>query len=257
LDIYSHFRKDEKDFIDYILDLKDIVENQFIIKRTSFLTPREQNIMMSIIGLKGQLGVKFNGGLENTERKRGIIYPEYLPVDESDFMLTFFEVKYPTKFHAIDHRDVLGSLMALGLKREKFGDILIKDNRIQLVVASEIASYIKLQIKQIGKSPVDIYEIDKKDLIETGNEWIEKKGTISSNRLDVVLSEVYNLSRQKSQDFIRSKNVQVNYKIIEKQDYLVENDDLISLRKHGRVKILSICEKTAKDRLRVVYSTLR
>jgi RNA-binding protein YlmH len=257
LDIYSHFRKDEKEFIDYIVDLKTIVENQFTVKRTSFLTPREQNIMMSIIGSKGEINVKFNGGLENTERKRGIIYPEYLPVDETDFLLSFFEFKYPTKFHTIEHRSVLGSLMSLGLKREKFGDILIKEKRIQLVAASEIGNYIKLQINKIGNSPVEIIEIDKKDLIEADDEWIEKKATISSNRLDVVISEVYNLSRQKSQEFIKSKNVQVNYKIIEKQDYSIEKDDLISLRKHGRVKILSICEKTAKDRLRVVYSTLR
>ncbi|MER3115534.1 RNA-binding protein, partial [Bacillus altitudinis] len=49
-DIYQHFRKDERAFIDQALEWKRIVQEQYRMKLTDFLDPREQVILSAVTG---------------------------------------------------------------------------------------------------------------------------------------------------------------------------------------------------------------
>ena len=48
-DIYQHFRKDEQPFVDQVLGWKKIALDQYRMKLTDFLDPREQFITQSVI----------------------------------------------------------------------------------------------------------------------------------------------------------------------------------------------------------------
>ena len=76
-----------------------------------------------------------------TERKRAFLYPEYYQVHEDDFKITLYKVEYPQKFISITHPQVLGSLMSLGLKRAKFGDIILSGDQVQFYCAEEVESF--------------------------------------------------------------------------------------------------------------------
>jgi RNA-binding protein YlmH len=252
MNIYQHFRPEEQDFIDQVLHWKDFVESSYTSKLTDFLDPREQHILKVIIGENGNVKVQLFGGTSDSERKRALIMPDYITPTTVDFQINLFEIDYPTKFVSIEHPQVLGSLMSLGLKRGKFGDILMKDGRVQFFSAAEISDYIKVNLESIGRASVRLTEITLEEAIITDELWAEQDTTVSSLRLDTILSSIHHLSRQKSQLFIQQGLVKVNWSTIESQSFECGEGDLLSVRGYGRVKILSIEGKTKKDKWRIV-----
>jgi RNA-binding protein YlmH len=251
MNIYQHFRPEEKEYIDQVLNWQDMVERTYTPKLTDFLDPREQHIMKMLIGEHSNLKCEFFGGDKNAERKRAIIMPDYENVTKDDFQISLFEIEYPSKFIRLEHPQVLGTLMSAGLKRGKFGDILLQDKRIQFFVSEDVESYIVGQIQSIGRASVSLVKLGLESAIDSGELWEEDMITVSSLRLDTVLSAIHHLSRQKSQVLIGQGLVKVNWMITERPSFECQTGDLISARGFGRVKILSIDGKTKKDKWRI------
>ncbi|MEH7272775.1 RNA-binding protein, partial [Neobacillus vireti] len=247
MNIYQHFRPEERDFIDQVLSWKDFVESSYSPKLTDFLDPREQHILKVLIGEHGSVKVQLFGGISECERKRAFIMPDYLVTTEEEFQISLFEIDYPIKFVTIEHPQVLGSLMSLGLKRGKFGDILIKDGKIQFFASAEISDYIKINLESIGRATVRLKETTLENALNTDELWMEQDITVSSLRIDTIISGIHHLSRQKSQLFIQQGLVKVNWTAIENHSFECAEGDLLSVRGFGRVKILSIEGKTKKD----------
>mgnify|MGYP001173887780 CR=1 FL=1 len=251
MSIYQHFRPEEKEFIDQVLNWKEYVLQSYSMKLTDFLDPREQMIAKSVIGQQDEMIIKFFGGQPNTERKRMILCPDYLSLSEEDFEIALFEIKYPTKFTTITHPKVLGSLMSLGIKRGKFGDILIHEDVVQFYVAKEIASYVQMNLQSVGKVKISLIEKPFAEAIKILNDWEEFNFTTPSLRLDAILSHSSKLSRQKAQILIQQGLVKVNFRIIEQPSFELQEGDLISARGIGRIKLLEIGEKTKKDKWKI------
>jgi RNA-binding protein YlmH len=252
MNIYQHFRPEEREFIDQVLHWKDYVDSSYTAKLTDFLDPREQHILKVLIGENGNIKYQLFGGISASERKRALIMPDYLMPGEDEFQINLIEIDYPIKFVSIEHPQVLGSLMSLGLKRGKFGDILMKDGRVQFFAAAEIRDYIKNNLESIGKASIRLKEQSLDEAITTDDLWAEQVTTVSSLRLDTIISGVHNISRQKSQLFIQQGLVKVNWTSIENVSFECAEGDLLSVRGHGRVKILSIEGRTKKDKWRIV-----
>jgi len=253
MSIYQHFRPEEKEFIDLVLNWKTYVEQNYSMKISDFLDPREQFIVQSVIGQNHpDYTLSFFGGQQHSERKRMILAPNYLDVSNEDFDIQLLEIQYPTKFVTISHPQVLGSLMSLGLKRSKFGDILVRDDQIQFYVAKEISSYVQMNLISIGKSKVAIREKNLEDAIIVSNEWEEVTFTSPSLRLDAILAHSSKMSRQKSQLLIEQGLVKVNFRTVEQPSYELQEGDLLSARGVGRIKLIEIGDKTKKDKWRIV-----
>ncbi|PLS16609.1 RNA-binding protein [Bacillus sp. M6-12] len=251
MSIYQHFRPEEKEFIDQAQNLKEQVRNSYAPKLTDFLDPREQQILMSITGNDAEVKIEFFGGGEHTERKRAMLFPDYFIPGEEDYQVVLFEVIYPKKFVAMEHRQILGTLMSLGLKREKFGDVLISGDSVQIVAAKEIENYLLANLNKVGKSAVALKEKPLEKIIQAEEKWEETVTTVSSMRLDVVLSSLLNLSREKTKALIISGKVKVNFKEEENTSEECREGDILSVRGFGRCKILSIDGKTKKDKWRI------
>ena len=154
MSIYEHFRPDEVVFVDKVLEWKRAAEYHQV-KLTDFLDPRQQQIVTMVIG-QGDVAVQFDGATSQAERKRALIYPDYLVVNEEEFQVEVLEIDYPSKFYTLEHRQILGTFMSLGLTREKCGDILLQEDRAQIVVAKEVVSYIEMNLQSIGKVKVSL-----------------------------------------------------------------------------------------------------
>nr|WP_309099294.1 RNA-binding protein [Fredinandcohnia onubensis] len=252
MNLYQHFRKEEHAFIDQVLEWQQTVLNQYSPRLSDFLDPREQEIVKQVVGTGGDVLVHFSGGKEGLERKRALLYPSYFEPTETDFNLSFFEVNYPVKFVSVDHRKVLGSLMSLGLKRSKFGDILTHDERIQIVVAGEVADYVRMNLTSVGKATISLSEIAASELVFVHEEWTEQTVTVSSLRLDVILASILNLSRQKVQVLIENGFVKVNWKKIEQTSFECKEGDVLSVRGYGRSRLHSIEGKTKREKWRII-----
>lgn len=252
MNIYQHFRPEEREFIDQVINWKEYVEQSYAPKLTDFLDPREQQILATVIGKHPEVKWELFGGATETERKRAFIYPEYMAAQRDDFQIKLFSIEYARKFINIEHRQVLGSLMSLGLKRGKYGDILIDGDIVQFFAAAEIADYITLQLESIGRATINLTELSLEQAVAIDEEWHEMNATISSLRLDTVMSSLFNLSRQKSQLLITQGHVKVNWTAIENTAFDCGEGDIISARGYGRAKIITIEGKTKKEKYRVI-----
>ncbi|WP_216830855.1 YlmH family RNA-binding protein [Alkalihalobacterium elongatum] len=253
MNIYQHFRNEERVFVDQVLDWKQEVIVQYTYKLTDFLDPRQQDILKTIIGKDEEICLSFWGGTSYTERKRAMIYPSFFELSKNDFQIQAFELRYPRKFITLEHRDILGSMMGLGMKREKFGDIILNSEVVQLMVAHEVGSFIELNLQKVGQAKVKIVPINEEDIVETLEEWTEESTTISSLRLDTLLSGMYNISRTKSSLFIDRGLVKVNWKTVEDGAFQIQEGDYFSVRGLGRSKLLSIAGSTKKGKIRILF----
>ncbi|MBO0959188.1 RNA-binding protein [Neobacillus sp. MM2021_6] len=252
MNIYQHFRLEEREYIDQVIDWRSFVETHYTPKLTDFLDPREQHILKMLIGENSDVRFRLFGGPLGVERKRAFIFPDYLEANENNFQISLFNIEYPAKFVTIEHRQVLGTLMSLGLKRGKFGDILIKDGQIQLFAAKEISDFIKSNVESIGRAGVKLVETDMAHAIAATELWDEQDLTVSSLRIDTIISGIYHISRQKSLTYIQQGLVKVNWTVIENPSFACEAGDMISVRGHGRAKIVGIDGKTKREKWRII-----
>lgn len=252
MNIYQHFRPEEREFITRVLQWKDDVENSYSPKLTDFLDPREQRIVTSIVGSQTLVNVEFFGGHPNSERKRAMIYPDYFEPSPDDFQIILFEIDYPHKFVSLEHRQVLGSMMSIGLRRGKYGDILLKDKRVQFFAATEVRTYIESELNSIGRTSIMLSEQPFHEVISVPEVWQELQTTVSSLRLDAVIAAVFHLSRQKSQYLIGQGLVKVNWTVIEDPAFECGEGDVISARGYGRTKVIAVEGKTKKEKWRII-----
>lgn len=253
MNIYQHFRKEEKAFIDQCMQWQDTVIRQYTPRLTVFLTPREQQILATIIGKNSECQVAFFGGSATAERKRAFLYPEYYEVNEDDFNIALLQIGYNNKFHELRHQQILGTMMSLGIVREKFGDILITENKVQVIVSEDISDYVCSHITKIANAGVALSKCNLSEIITVKETWREGTTTCSSLRLDTMLSAMTNLSRQKVQDAISGGKVKVNHELIEENDFECGEVDIISVRGIGRFKLLSINGKSKKEKWKISY----
>lgn len=220
------------------------------MKLTDFLDPREQFITQSVIQHSDELGLMFFGGYEEAERKRALIYPDYLAPSIQDFELTYFQVNYAKKFISIEHPNLLGSLIGTGLKRQKFGDLLFSEDNVQFICTSDVADFVRAQLTHVGRASVSLEEISKADLQPVISKTDIKEDTISSLRLDAVCAAVSRQSRQKAQLLVKNGLIKVNWKVTEDPSFTIGEGDQLSVRGFGRFSLKTIDGKTKKVNLK-------
>ncbi|MFC5712226.1 RNA-binding protein [Thalassorhabdus alkalitolerans] len=251
--LYEHFRKEERPFVEQASEWKEQVETRYESKLTDFLDPREQDILRSIIGNDEVVKLEFFGGPQGSERKRALLFPFYEAPEQDQFHIRIYELDYPVKFVSVGHRDVLGSMLGLGVKREKFGDIILQAQRIQIAVAEEIASFVEMNFTKVASASIQLHSVSLEEAIPVREEWEEVSTTVSSLRLDVLLAEMFRLSRSKVVPYIDGKRVKVNWRIADQPSFLVNEGDYLSVRGLGRRKLLTVEGKSKKDKWRVSY----
>lgn len=254
--IMQHFRKDEQSFIENVMGWVREVEYSYVAKLTDYMNPRERFIVKSLTG-GTDLSVEAYGAYEDAERKRVLLYPNYYVPEREDYAVTVFKVNYASKFVTLEHKDVLGSLMSLGIDRSKFGDIRLNEEGVQFAVVGELKDYMIANLTSIGKSKVTVTElVNHEELITSDDTWIEEMNIVSSMRLDVVVSAILTISRQKAAALINGDKVRVNWTSQNEPSLELYEADIISIRGSGRFKVIAIEGRTKKDKVRLLTGKL-
>lgn len=255
--VYQHFRKDEHPFVDMIGGWIEQVESQYAPYLTDFLDPRQAFILESIIGSDSELVYSFYGGYESAERRRALIYPAYYEPTEEDYQVELYEIKYPVKFGSLSHGKILGTLLSSGIRREFFGDIISDGERWQFFINHEVANFVISQLDKIGSMSVKVKQINYTDILVAKDSWEFETDTVTSLRVDNIISAVFNISRQRSKLLVDSGKVKVNWVEIQRSDFMLALLDIISIRGFGRIQLRTIEGKTKKDKHRVQLAVLR
>ena len=255
--VYQHFRKEEQPFIDMVESWVVQVQQQYAPHLTDFLDPRQQYIVEMVIGKRGEVRAQFYGGYESAERKRALIYPEYFEPTEEDFNLLLVEINYPEKFTTLSHGQILGTLVGSGLRRDMFGDIMSDGVRWQFYVSESVRDYILSQVTKIGKTTVRLEEKKYTELLISIDDWAIEHDTVSSLRIDTLISSVYNISRQRAKELVSGGKVKLNWAAYDRPDFELGIRDILSVRGYGRIEIREIEGKSKKDKWRVELGVLR
>ncbi|MBQ2684937.1 MAG: hypothetical protein IJG03_01280 [Erysipelotrichaceae bacterium] len=155
-------------------------------------------------------------------------------LDGSDYICCL-KATYDTRFNTLTHRDVLGAVYHLGIDEETFGDMWVEDGAIYLYVTREISQFVMDELTRISR--VSVRFVDNGEFAEQVFRFRSRSVTVSSYRLDKMLSQVIRKSRKKAREYIENGLVAVNYKTIEDCDYLCHNCDILSVRGVGRFMI--------------------
>lgn len=191
------------------------------------------------------------GGLVDADRNR-VILSNY-DIKEEDFKICCLKVKYNKKYYEINHRNVLGSLMSLGIKRECLGDIIVKENKdIYIFIEEEIKSFILTEFKSIGKANIELEETNEK--IDNEVRYLTKTYFVSSLRLDVIVASMFNLSRSQVLEILMNKEVFLNSVVNQNPSHLCKVEDTISVRHYGKFKISQINGNTRSGRICIELS---
>lgn len=231
-----------------VIDKVNAVLKRHDVRYTDFLTPYEVRAASDILNQISDIRYIVTGGYEEAERKIIIIFPEYLGDDIIDIPLALLEIKSTSQFDKLDHRDYLGSILGLGLKREKIGDLIIHDNICQAIIDKELKDYVLFQLNKVGNTSVKIKELELKEIIPPAIEYKQINGNVASLRLDAVISLGFKVSRTEAQSLISKDRVRINWGQVTKPSYEVAEKDTISVKGKGRVIVSSIEGKTKSDR---------
>lgn len=190
------------------------------------------------------------GGYENAERKMARFGDKELIGYELDFPISIVCIEPILKKFSDEftHRDFLGSIMNLGIKRETIGDILVMDRFAYVFVDEKIADYIVESLKKVRHTHMKVTRIEALP-VEFEAKRNVCKILVSSLRLDVVIAGKYNISRNQALELFRSKKVFLNERLCENNSYIVKQDDIISVRGYGKMVFKEISGETKKGRV--------
>ena len=255
-ELYQHFATEDIPFIDKGLEWLRQVDEHYAPILSPFINPHQVFILET---LGNNRGIKTFSSTSHvpSEYARVILAPDYFTPSLEDFKMTLLEIEYPSKFQQLTHSKILGTVLnRLGIDRKLFGDILVTEEKAQIIVDQRFITLFQDGIQKISKLPVSLVERPFSDRIESKDEYQEKEVLVSSLRLDAFLSSILKLSRSQAAALVEKKLVQVNYHIVEKSDYQVKIGDLISVRRFGRIVLLKENGQTKKDKKKLTVQLL-
>ncbi len=243
------------DFENRINELYERSFSRNIFTFTDFLSPTKAEEVKRIVG---ERNVTFFGGSEFSERtmarfgdKDELGYEEEFPVKLLKLSTTAGKFAVP-----ITHRDVLGATLNLGIERDKTGDIFIDGGNAYIFVHEDVATLIFAELKTISRNPVIVTEVDSLPQ-SLSPKTEEMEISVASNRVDAVISRLYNFSRDESSALFKSGFVTLNGKQLEKSEKPLKSGDIITVRGKGKFVFIFECGTSKKGKLYVKLSVYK
>lgn len=170
--------------------------------------------------------------------------PHYYPID-------LLKICNKSKFKHLQHKDYLGAMMSLGIKRELLGDLILDEECCYVPVYNEITDFIILNLTNINTCPCEVIIVDEPLKNAPKIKFEERAIVVTSLRLDNIISSLCNVSRSKALELIEGNKVLLNHIGILKKDKLLCSGDILTIRGYGKFKICDFISKTQSQRLRI------
>lgn len=239
---------DDRILLNMILDRAEAAEEKYVTRYTFFLNGRERMLCEQVLASVKYENYLLWGGYEEAERTVLCVFPPYSDADIDAFPIVPVTFTF-RKEDKIGHRDILGSLMGLGIKRECVGDILADEGKAAVFVYDTAANDV-LAINRIGRVGVKTTIGFDHGLVKEP-EMKEITGTVASLRLDCVLSLGLRISREKAAALIKSGAAEVGHVRTDQPKATVKEGDIFSVRGYGKYLFRSIDGTTGKDRIHI------
>ena len=237
---------ENKLLLNLIEDRFERFQKTYSIVTTDFLDLSQQSCAGPFLKTHRAEGVFLYGGYEDADRRQIVFVPDYLGIESEDQLTTYFrenvqdcpmvvlDVTAGRKDAELGNSDYLGSLLALGIRREKTGDIIVRPGGAQILVNREIAPYLAENYSKAGRISLKTQILPISELKEQRAETKVMRLPVSSARLDNIISAVFGISRKSASEAINRGIVFVNDMEMKKPDHFLKGGEKIVLRGKGK-----------------------
>lgn len=254
---------------------------QGLLVATPFLTPREARYARQYLSARLRAGTAaLWGGYPEAERVRVMIFPDYveglLPeqptdgggvspslrlreaglddlADQAAEMTAALSI-YGSGYRILSHRDYMGAVLGLGLERDTLGDILPdEEGKCALLFCTDrVSRFLSENLEKVGSDTVRLCRLNPEEVVIPPRRVRPVQDTVASERLDCVVAALCGLSREPAQALIRQGLCDLEYETVRDCDHLVEPPAVLSVRGHGKFRILPFGGENRRGRLRLL-----
>ena len=115
-----------------LVDAIEAVNKTRKFRTTDFLDPYGCEIAETVAAHYENISVNFNGGYMGAERQCAcFVHDDFM--GKATYPIAVVKAVWNDKFYRLSHRDVLGALMGLGIKREQIGDLLVTLGSVKII----------------------------------------------------------------------------------------------------------------------------
>lgn len=244
--------------ISHALDLKEKAAIESIVTSTNFLSVEEISDVIKTERINNEFVNSFYyGGYEEAERRVVIFVPSFYSLKNND-LVDFLKDKdlnplsviriSKDRFANLSHRDYLGAVMGLGIKREMLGDIIVDSDGCFLFCLRSIADYICANLDKAGRGQLTLKKADIDEFVLSESKTETSFISVASLRLDCLVAAAFRLSRNGAVNYITQGTVYVNGEQITKTDYILKENDKLVLRGKGKTVIENVIGENKKGR---------
>lgn len=246
--------------ISHTLDIKERCADTSVITSTNFMSMEQISDIKTVERQFNEYALTFYyGGYNNAERCIALFVPkfygeidiyEHLKENEEENPLCILRLK-KDKFTNLSHRDYLGAIMALGIKREMIGDIIVHGDGADVFCLKSASKFLSQNLKKSGRGSVECEILSVKEH-KAGEERTEIKFcSVASLRLDSIVAAAFSLSRGTATEMIQGGTVYVNSTQCFENDFVINEGDKIVLRGKGKAVLEEIIGENKKGRVHI------
>ena len=227
----------------------------YYVTSTGFLDTHEQ--ALAVAASRHAAGVRtfMYGGYEDAERRMLVCVPRDIPMSDEEAtegLIEVLRINLPAIARELSHRDYLGSLLGLGIVRRLTGDILVRPDGADVLILPGIGEFLVNELHRIGPVEVKTEIIPAEELKVPEVRFEITRDSLSSIRLDSVVSSAFRISRSKAADAIRKGLVSMDHAECIKPDASVSEGSSIVLKGKGKAVLAETGGESRKGRIRIV-----
>ena len=237
-------------FQNRILDLSGQARNQGVYAYSHFLSPLEQDIVLSM--KRDLFDLSFTGGNSGAIRKIAVFgsvsslgYEWEVPIHV--LQISPLSEKYAEE---LSHRDYLGALMSFGIDRSLTGDILVRGKEAFVYVLETIIPFLTENLTQIRHTSVSCQETTA-DIPQLEIRYQTLHANLASERLDLLVAFLTGSKRETAKALLGGQKVFVNGRLKENAGYQVEAGDEITIRGYGKYIYDGVTTTSRKGRCNI------
>ncbi|MFT4451855.1 YlmH/Sll1252 family protein [Parvimonas sp. G1425] len=225
-------------FLDGLVSMEKNYKDVFV---SNFFTPLEFKYVERILkNIDLNFDIIFSE--EDYERKILIFYRENYSLNDYLETLKFKDIS------GIEHRNILGSILHLGINREKVGEIIKVDGYWYIYCLKPIGTFLFSNGLKFAGQDLKLEILNNNFIPSNFKKYEDEKIIVSGLRLDCFVKELARTSREISQKYIKAGYVNLNYEECKDFDKKINENDIISIRKEGKFKVDNFGGLTKKNK---------
>ena len=172
------------------------------------------------------------------DAEKTILYKNKLP------SIKLYKIECKNK---LKHSSILGSLFALNITSEVFGDIIEYEDSFYIYLLETISNLIENELTTIDKYQIKLKEVPLNTLENFQRKYEQIELIVTSLRIDTIISKLIGCNREKISELIKDKLITLNYETVTKKEYQLKENDIFSIKKYGKYRFKEIIGKTKKE----------